>query len=189
MSDRNYKRAFLRAPHRFHVIHNSPQGVLVTQSLYISESSVVLDNVESFHEGRELNNLLIPIAKFPIFKEYEIEKLVNFDLQTIPKKIIRAKGKVARKISTKVESELPVSKMAIEFTQIEDEAKKEIDEYTQVFIKNLTYLLSLFDMIDSDPSNKEKVQIMAKILGYDANDSLAALKTQIQHDFRSLQWN
>ena len=54
--DKGYRRSHLRAPHKFNVLHNSPEGILTAKTLNISEGGILLDEVKSFFETRETSD-------------------------------------------------------------------------------------------------------------------------------------
>jgi hypothetical protein len=188
VQDKGYRRSHLRAPHKLNVLHNSPEGILTAKTLNISEGGILLDEVKSFFETREENSLVIPLAQYPVFKNFEIDKLKNFDMEIFPKKIIRAKGRLVRKFHIRPVKGRIASKMAIQFTSIYAHSQKDIDEYVQTFLKNSVHMISLLDMANADDYSREKVVIMARILGYNKRNSLAALRAEIHHDYQSLQW-
>lgn len=189
VAERDYQRKHLRAPYKEPILYVDDDFVFKAHTLNISEGGVLLDQIPHFPEKDIEVPLMIALPQFPYFKNFSLEKLHEFSSDIFPKKVVRLKCKVVRKIGIKSKvDEAFVSRVAVSFTEISPPAKKIIKEYVDVFASNLIYLQVLIDNIHTEEKNLEKIRTLANILHYDAEMKIAQLRKDVQHDYISLQW-
>ena len=186
---RDYQRTYLRAPYKEPVIYIDDNFVFKATTLNISEGGLLVDQVPHFPEDSEDVPLMISLPQFPYFKNFTLEKLSSFSADIFPKKVIRLKCKLVRKIGVESKvDEVFASKVALKFTDINPVAKKLIQEYVNVFASNIIYLQVLIDSLHADKKNIEKIRLLCDILKYDPDTKIANLYKIVQHDYKSLQW-
>lgn len=186
---KDYQRTYLRAPYKEPVLYIDDDFVFKASTLNISEGGILLDQVPHFPEDLEAVPIMLSLPQYPYFKNFSLEKIQSFTKDLFPKKIVRLKCKMVRKIGIQSEvDEVFVSRIGIKFTEVSPHVAKQIQEYVNVFSSNLIYLQVLIDSLHTDEKNLEKIRILSEILNYDANMKIATLHKTVQHDYKSLQW-
>lgn len=189
IGDRSYQRTHLRAPYKEPVLYVDDNFVFKASSLNISEGGLLLDQIPHFPEDEEEVPILISLPQFPYFKNFSLEKLQNFSADIFPKKVVRVKAQMVRKIGIKSKAdEAFVSRIGLKFTDVSPLAQKQISDYVNVFASNLIHLQMLIDSIHANEKNLEKIRVLSDILNYEGDIKIAQLYKQVQHDYRSLQW-
>lgn len=187
--DRGYQRTHLRAPYKEPILYVDDNFVFKASTLNISEGGILLDQIPHFPEESEDVPLMISLPQYPYFKNFSLEKLNNFSADIFPKKIIRVKGKMARKIGIKSKTdEVFASMIGIKYTEVSPLAERLISEYVNVFASNLIYLQMLIDNIQTSDKHLQKIRALSRILNYKEDMKVAQLYKIVQHDYRSLQW-
>jgi hypothetical protein len=115
-------------------------------------------------------------------------------MQTFSKEIfnahvVRAKAKMVRReqLSQNLDN-LFKARFGLEFIRISDTDQKLIEEYVTTFSSNIIYLQTLIDSFNTDDETKVRVRTLAKILGYGNSEKIAQLRSDVTHDYKSLQW-
>lgn len=189
ISDRGYQRTHLRAPYKEPVLFVDDNFVFKASTLNISEGGLLLDQIPHFPEDEDEVPILISLPQFPYFKNFSLEKLQNFSSDIFPKKIVRVKAQMVRRIGLEsTTDEVFVSKVGLKFTDVSPLAQKQISDYVNVFASNLIHLQMLIDSIHANEKNLTKVRVLSEILNYDVEIKVAQLYKEVQHDYRSLQW-
>tara|TARA_Y100000385_G_C12901016_1_gene554180 strand:- start:208 stop:783 length:576 start_codon:yes stop_codon:yes gene_type:complete len=189
ISGRGYQRTHLRAPYKEPVLFVDDNFVFKASTLNISEGGLLLDQIPHFPEDEDEVPILVSLPQFPYFKNFSLEKLQNFSSDIFPKKIVRVKAQMVRRIGLEsTMDEVFVSKVGLKFTDVSPQAQKQISDYVNVFASNLIHLQMLIDSIHASEKNLTKVRALSEILNYDLNIKVAQLYKEVQHDYRSLQW-
>lgn len=187
-NERGYQRIHLRAPYKESVLFVHENFVFKAHTLNISEGGMLLDQIPQFPQGEDVS-LMISLPQFPYFKNFTLEKLKNFTNDLFPKKVVRLKCEVVRKIGIKSQvDEVFTSRIGVKFTEIDSMTQKKIAEYVNVFASNLIYLQVLIDSINADEQNLEKIRLLSTLLGYEKEIKVAQLRKDVMHDYQSLQW-
>lgn len=186
---KDYQRTFLRAPYKEAILYIDDNFVFKASSLNLSEGGLLLDQVPHFPEESEDVPIIISLPQFPYLKNYTLEKLHSFSADIFPKKVIRLKCKMVRKIGIKSKvDEVFTSQIGLKFTDVDPLGQKVIQEYVNVFASNIIYLQVLIDSLHADKKNLEKIRLLSNILNYDSSMKIAKLHKTVQHDYKSLQW-
>jgi hypothetical protein len=186
---KDYQRTYLRAPYKEVVLYIDDNFVFKAGSLNISEGGLLLDQVPHFPENLNDVPIMICLPQFPYLKNYTIDKLHSFSEDIFPKKVIRLKCKMVRKIGIKSKvDEVFTSQIGLKFTDLDPVSKKAINEYVNVFASNIIYLQVLIDSLHADKKNLEKIRLLSSILSYEPGMKIAQLHKTVQHDYQSLQW-
>lgn len=187
-TQREYQRLHLRAPYKEPILFVHDGFVFKAHTLNISEGGMLLDQIPQFPEGEDVP-LMISLPQFPYFKNFTLSKLENFVHDLFPKKVVRLKCQVVRKIGIKSEiDQVFTSRIGIRFTSIDPLVQNKISEYVNVFASNLIYLQVLIDSIHADEQNIKKVRALSSILGYPNEQKISQLRKDVMHDYQSLQW-
>lgn len=188
-SQRDYQRKHLRAPYKEPVLYVDDNFVFKASTLNISEGGLLLDQIPHFPEDEDEVPIMLSLPQFPYFKNFSLEKLHNFSSDIFPKKVVRVKAQMVRKIGMESKAdEVFVSRIGLRFTEVSAQAQKQIFDYVNVFASNLIYLQMLIDTIHANEKNLEKIRALSEILQYPVDMKIAQLYKQVQHDYRSLQW-
>ena len=186
---KDYQRTFLRAPYKEPILYVDDNFVFKASTLNLSEGGLLLDQVPHFPEESEDVPIIISLPQFPYLKNYTLDKLQSFSEDIFPKKVIRLKCKMVRKVGIKSKvDEVFTSQIGLEFTDVDPLGQKVIQEYVNVFASNIIYLQVLIDSLHADKKNLEKIRLLSNILNYDSNMKIAKLHKKVQHDYKSLQW-
>lgn len=188
-TQRDYQRKHLRAPFKDPVLYVDDNFVFKASTLNISEGGMLLDQIPHFPENEDEVPIMISLPQFPYFKNFSLEKLHNFSADIFPKKVVRVKAQMVRKIGIKSKvDEVFTSRIGLRFTEVSAQAQKQISDYVNVFASNLIYLQMLIDSMHASEKNLEKIRVLSEILNYPVDMKIAQLYKQVQHDYKSLQW-
>lgn len=183
-----YQRRYLRAPYKLDVLFLDQDFVFKGRALNISEGGLLLEEVGHFPERDEID-FLIKLPQFPLFKNFDYEKLKQYNSETLEAKSVRFKAKMVRKVKIRsTVDELFSSQIGIQIQDISNFNQAKVAAYVDTFSSNLIYLLVLLDTLNSDKNNLEKVRIISTFLGYEPREKLSILRLQVEHDYKSLQW-
>lgn len=187
-AQRGYQRIHLRAPYKESALFVCDDYVFRAHTLNISEGGMLLDQIPKFPEG-EYVPLMLALPQFPYFKNFSLAKLENFVGDLFPKKVVRLKCQVVRRVGVKSEvDQVFTSRIGVKFTQMDPLIQKTIADYVSVFASNLIYLQVLIDSLHADEQNLLKIRALSVILGYSKNEKIAQLRKDVMHDYQSLQW-
>ena len=185
---RGYQRRYLRAPYKHDILYVDQDFIHKGQALNISEGGMLLDRVGHFPETNEVL-FMVKLPQFPLFKNFTLERLKNYNLSTLEAKVIRFKAKMVRKIKTSSRAEgILLSQMGLQIQDIDPFSQAKISNYVDTFASNLIYLQVLIDSINDDKNNLTKIRIIANYLGYEKDLKISYLRTLVEHDYKSLQW-
>jgi hypothetical protein len=154
----------------------------------ISEGGLLLDEMPSFPDQDDVP-LLISIPQLPSLKNFSLLKMQTFSKEIFNAHVVRAKAKMVRReqLSQNLDN-LFKARFGLEFIRISDTDQKLIEEYVTTFSSNIIYLQTLIDSFNTDDETKVRVRTLAKILGYGNSEKIAQLRSDVTHDYKSLQW-
>ena len=185
---RGYQRLHLRAPYKQEILFSDENFVFKCSTLNISEGGALLDQLPHFPQS-DFVPMMLPLPQYPAFKNFDLLKLKTFSLDLFPTKIIRVKGKVARKEGEDYSFEdVFKSRIGVSFTEVMPLEKKMIADYVEIFTSNIMTLSMWIDLANSDSEIKKKARVLAEILGY-SEQKLADLRFVVHQDYKSLQWS
>ena len=184
---RTYQRKYLRAPYRGQVLFSENDYVFKANSLNISEGGMLLDNVGHFPDAKSLS-FMICLPHHPLFKNYNLNKILDYENEFTPHETIRFEAKMVRKIGidSKVDGMFQ-SRIGVEIQDINPVDQAKISDYVDVFSSNLIYLQVLIDSINSDKNNLAKIRRVSSILGYAGPLKISYMRKIVEHDYKSLQ--
>lgn len=185
---KNYQRRHLRAPFKESLLYADGSFVLKAHALNISEGGILLDEVPSFPETDDVA-LMISLPQLPSLKNFSVLKMQTFSKELFPRHVIRAKARMVRReeLARNLEN-IFRSRFGLEFIRITPADQKEIEAYVTTFSSNLIYLQTMIDSFNTDDETKLRARTLAKILGYHDIEKIAQLRSQVTHDYKSLQW-
>jgi c-di-GMP-binding flagellar brake protein YcgR len=188
ITKKNYQRRHLRAPFKEHVLFAADKHVLQAQGLNISEGGMLLDQIPSFPSTDEVP-LMISIPQLPYLKNFTLLRMQTFTMEIFGRHVIRARAKMVRReeLSQNLDN-IFRSRIGLQFTHIQPQEQKYIEEYVSTFSSNLIYLQTLIDSFNTDEETKVRARALAKILGYEETERIAQLRALVTHDYKSLQW-
>ncbi len=188
MMNKAYQRKYLRAPFKETILYADGPYVLKGSTINISEGGILLNQLPSFPEKDEVD-LLISLPQLPFLKNFTILKMQTFTKELFPRQVIRARAQLVRReeLSQDLDN-IFRSRFGLEFVQLEAKNQKRIDDYVTTFASNLIYLQTLIDSFNTDDETKVRTRELAAILGYRDIEKIASLRSQVGHDYRSLQW-
>lgn len=187
-NSRTYQRKYLRAPFKFQVLYIDDEFVFKADSINISEGGMLLDRVGHFPDNKILD-FMANLPQYPLFKNYNTDRLQAYSLETVHHKTIRFKAKLVRKIGidTKVDGVF-TSRIGLQIEDISPFDQAKISNYVDNFSSNLIYLQVLIDSINADKNNIAKIRSLSKVLGYASDLKVSYLRKLVEHDYKSLQW-
>lgn len=188
IKSKNYQRRHLRAPFKENILFADGDYVLRARALNISEGGVLLDQLPSFPATDEVS-LLISLPQLPYLKNSTLLKMQTFSKELFGKHVVRASAKMTRReeLSQNLDN-IFKSRIGLQFSKINAQDQRYIEEYVSTFSSNLIYLQTLIDSFNTDDETKVKSRTLAKILGYTEIERIAQLRSQVTHDYKSLQW-
>ena len=185
---KNYQRKYLRAPFRQEVLYLDEAFTFKASGINISEGGLLLESIGHFPENEELT-LMTLLPEFPLFKNYNLDKLYRFHEEVFPGRVIRFKAKTKRRYSNDMDVDEKLSlKIGFEILEIKPFAQGKLSHYVENMSSNLVYLLVLFDTISDNPNNIQKLRLIANFLGYPSKEKISKLRLLVEHDYKSLQW-
>lgn len=186
---KNYQRRHLRAPFKENMLYADNENVLKARVSNISEGGLLISEFPSVPEMDEIP-VMFCLPQFPFFKNFSLLKLQTFSAEMFASHVVRARVRVVRRheLSQDLENVFKAP-IGAEFVVLSMEAKKNIEDYVQVFTANMIYLQTLIDSFNTDDETKEKARTMAGMLGYDKNMKISQLRNQVTQDYKSLQWS
>jgi hypothetical protein len=183
-----YQRRYLRAPYKLDVLFVDQDFVFKGKALNISEGGLLLEEVGHFPEVDHID-FLIKLPQHPLFKNFDFDKVNNYNPELLEARVVRFKAKMVRKVKIKSAlTDLFSSQIGLQIQEINGFDQAKVAAYVDTFSSNLIYLLVLLDTLNSDKNNFKKVRIISEVLGYDVNEKLSVLRVQVEHDYKSLQW-
>jgi len=188
MIKKNYQRRHLRAPFKESILYADGSYVLLASALNISEGGLLIDELPSFPENDEVP-LMFSIPELPLFKNFSLPKMQMFSKEQINHHIVRVKARMVRReqLSQSLDN-LFRARFGLEFIRIRPTDQKYIENFIMAFCANLVFLQTLIDSFNKDDETKQKVRVLAKILGYEPIEKIAQLRTKVIEDYKSLQW-
>jgi len=187
-NSRTYQRKYLRAPFKNCVLYVSDDFVFKAYALNISEGGMLLDQVGHFPDNSVLT-FMVNLPQFPQFKNFNLERMQTYSLESMAFKTVRFEARLVRKIGvdTKVDGVF-TSRIGLQFEEISPFDQAKISNYVDNFSSNLIYLQVLIDSINSDKNNVAKIRTLSKMLGYASDLKISYLRKIVEHDYKSLQW-
>jgi hypothetical protein len=188
MNSKNYQRKHLRAPFKETVLYADGDYVLKAKALNISGGGLLIDQLPSFPNSDEVS-LLISLAHIPSMKNFSLIRMQTFSAELFQRRVIRFKAKMVRReqLAQSLEN-IFRSRFGLEFVEIASADLNYIEEYVAIFASNLVYLQTLIDSFNTDPETKLRTRTLASILGYNVTERISELRTQVERDYRNLQW-
>lgn len=188
MIKKSYQRRHLRAPFKEAILYADGDYVLKGRAMNISEGGILLDELPSFPDQDDVP-LMISIPVLPSLKNFSLLKMQTFSKEIFNSHVVRAYAKLVRReqLSQNLDN-LFKARFGLEFIRISETDQKIIEEYVTTFSSNLIYLQTLIDSFNTDEETKVRVRTLAKILGYENLDKIAQLRSEVSHDYKSLQW-
>jgi hypothetical protein len=185
---KNYQRRHLRAPFKENLLYADGPHVLKAKTLNISAGGLLLSELPSIPHENEIS-LMISLPQIPNLKNFGLLKMQTFSKELFGKYVIRAKGRLVRRdeLAQSLDN-IFLTRFGLEFTVLEKEAQKCIEEYISAFSANIIFLQTLIDSFNTDEETRLRTRTLAKILGYNNTEKIAQLRSLVTHDYKSLQW-
>ncbi len=185
---KNYQRKYLRAPFQQEVLFLDDGFTFKTQGINISEGGILLESAGHFPEKEKIQ-LMTLLSEFPLFKNFSLEKLKKYHEEAFPGRVIRFEGEMTRKFSSKMSTDDKLlTNIGFEISKIKPFAQSKLAKYVETMSSNLIYLLVLFDTLNDDPTNIQKLRLISQHLGYPVNEKISRLRLLVEHDYTSLKW-
>jgi hypothetical protein len=132
---------------------------------------------------------MIKLPQFPLLKNFNLERLRNYNPEHLEDKVIRFSATLARKINIQSRVEgVFISQIGLKIDDISQFNQAKVANYVDVFSSNLIYLQVLIDTMNSDKKNLETIRIVSEILGYSKYDKISLLRKIVEIDYKGLQW-
>lgn len=187
--ERGYRREYLRAPFRQNVLYCDQDFVFKARAMNISEGGLLLDQVPYFPQKGKVVPLMLALAQYPYFKNFDLEKLENYSTDLLRLQVIRLGCEVVRKREVKSQvEEVFSSRVGAKFIDLSVHSRQQIKNYVEILASNLVYLHFLMDNLNADEINLKKFRALARILNYDSQLKVSQLRTLISVDYANMQW-
>jgi hypothetical protein len=185
---RGYQRAYLRAPFQGAVLFDDDGHVLKATAANLSEGGCLLQEIPQFPRETE-TRLMFSLPQFPLFKNFDLQKLRSFSLELFPAKIVRAHGHIARRREDATDvDEVFHPYVGVKFVEITPVDQRLIAEYVEHFAANLVHLQVLLDAWNTHDEIRLKARRLAQLLGYGESPKISELRARLQRDYSSLRW-
>ncbi|MDP7319042.1 MAG: PilZ domain-containing protein [Bacteriovoracaceae bacterium] len=185
---KGYQRRYLRAPYKQEVLYTNGDLVFKGRAKNISEGGILFEQIGQFFEKENLD-FMIKLPEYPLFKNYDLEKLQKFNVENFSVRIIRFQARIVRTIEVDAEQFKSLkTKIALEIMRINPFYQAKIAHYVDVFSSNLIYLQVLIDTLENDKFNLDKIRLISQALGYSPSEKISMLRQYVEHDYKSLQW-
>lgn len=183
-----YQRRFLRAPYFKDVIFKDKGHVFKVPALNISEGGILVTSMGYFPKEEKVHFMAM-IPELPLFKNYDLEKILKYNPNHFESKVIRFCGEAVRKEEIPTEAENHIfTQIGFRFIDVKEFDQSKISDYIKKMTSNIVHLLVLFDTIADDESNLIKLRSIASYLGYNGNQKISILRKEVEVAYRSLQW-
>lgn len=185
---KSYQRKHLRAPFREAILYTDGPYVFKASTLNISEGGLLLDEIPNFPDRDEVS-IMMSLPQLPSLKNFSLLKMQTFSKELFARHVVRVQAKLARReqLSQDLDN-IFRSRFGLEFLKVMPHEQKLIEDYVTTFASNLIYLQTLIDSFNTDEETKVRVRTLAKILGYEGTERIAQLRSEVTHDYKSLQW-
>lgn len=188
MNTRQYARAHLRAPLNRNVLIADQNFVFRATAKNISEGGLLLENLPFIPE-KETVPVMVDLVKIPSFSQLSQSEIDCLIQSQFKRYIFRAEVKIVRKnVQGPTSEEVFKPSIGVQFTQLESKDKSLICGHVSTFATNVVYMLGLFQSSRLDDETVKRIKKLSILLGYSSHGNLNQLKNEIQHDYKSLQW-
>ena len=186
---KSYQRRHLRAPFKGDVLYSDGVNFLKAKCLNISEGGMLITELPSIPET-EILNLIICLPHIESLKNLSTLQLKTFNHEHFQSNAFSIQAKLVRRVELSQDiSSVFNHSFGLEFLSIREVNRRKIEFYVKNFAANLITLQTLIDLYNYDEETKKKARALAAVLGYDENAKIAALSSQVNQDYKSLQWS
>ena len=176
-----WKRVHRRAPLRGNVLYGDGPYVFKAKTLNLGEGGIGL---ESFPKPPTANSLplMFSLTRYPPLSDPIKERVDGEYLDYLSSQIIRTRASLVRTpIQGPEIDKVFMTKFALQFTSLDEESRKIIQNYVSNMTHNIRYLLGLFERSDPHAEN------IARFLGYPVGDDPNLIRAYALHDYQSLE--
>jgi len=185
---KDYQRKYLRAPYWQEVLFTDEDYVFKGSGLNISEGGILLDKIGHIPTDEE-NHFLVYLPEYPKFKNYNLDKILNFNPEHFVGQTIRFSAALIRKGKSYHNlGGVFLSQIAFETKHISKGDRLKLSRYIDTFSSNLIYMQVLLDQLNSDKDNILKLRKIASYLGHSYDEKISVLRVKIESQYKSLQW-
>lgn len=186
---KSYQRRHLRAPFREVVLYTDGVNFAQSKATNISAGGMLISELPSIPLQEKIN-LLISLPHIESLKNLTLLQLRTYNAEIFRSDVFTAEARLVRReeLAGSISS-IFNTRFGLEFITIQEKHRKKIETYVTNFAANLITLQTLIDLYNFDEDTKKRARALARILGYDENEKIAALRSQINHDYKSLQWS
>tara|TARA_Y100001970_G_scaffold283985_1_gene400410 strand:- start:866 stop:1429 length:564 start_codon:yes stop_codon:yes gene_type:complete len=185
MNEKKYQRAHLRAPLKSKIICTSNDQVFLGKTMNISEGGVLFSKGPVFSQGDEFH-LMVDLPDYPNFSDFDKEEILDLEWYSFEREVMRAKAKVMRSFEADFNGKVTEC-YGCSFLKAEKNSVLFIKNYVNSYSKNILYLLSLFESLGRGRLNLPTLKKVAFLMGYSNDDKTHVLRSQVLHDYKSLE--
>lgn len=181
------KRKFVRAPLNSHALYVDEGYVLKAKTQNISAGGVLLSDLPHVPEINSIPMMfLMPL--YPKFAHLSDEEIKNIAASKFPQKVLKVKARLVRSFEGESQvDKILKSSIGLEFYATTEEFDHYVLTYVETYVKNVVYLLSLFESLNKRPQNIEVMKAVAFLLGHDPQQKISLLRAKVLHDYQSLE--
>lgn len=186
---KSYHRRHLRAPFKEVVLYADGVNFLKGKATNISAGGMLIGELPSIPQSEKIS-LLISLPHIESLKNLNLMQLKTYNAEIFRGEVFAVEARLVRRqdLASSV-SNIFNSRFGVEFTGIQEKHRKKIETYVSNFAANLITLQTLIDLYNYDEETKKRARALARILGYQEDEKIAALRSQVNHDYKSLQWS
>lgn len=186
-SKARFQRKHVRAPLHSTCLYVDGDYVFKAKTLNVSEGGILLSELPHIPEINALP-MIISMPVFPKLQTLSLEEMRSLNLNDLPLKILKVKGRLVRSFSNESNVDKVFTNfIGCEFYYTSKEFNSYITEYVEIFAKNTIYFLSLFESLNKRSEQLELLREVAHLLGYDRRMKIPLLRAKVLHDYQSLE--
>lgn len=181
-----FKRQHLRAPLKSSTLFDSDGHLLQASIVNISEGGGLLANLPHVPEKLEFLSM-IELVSYPTFSRLSFEKIFSLEVDTFERNILKARCKIVRTFQGMSSvDKLFVNNIGVQFTDLAVKEQALISDYVEVYKRNIIYFLGLFENSQTEIKIR-LIRKLAYLFRYDDKASITFLRSQILHEYQSLE--
>lgn len=185
---KDYQRKYLRAPYWHDILFADDGHVYRGRGVNISEGGILLDRIGHVPKDKE-NDFMIYLPEYPLFKNYNFDKVLQFNVENFTGQVIRLRASLVRGHESLGQVEgVFLSKIGFEIVHLSKISEMVLTKYINTFASNLIYLQVLLDNIQAQKDNLSTFRRLASYLGYQSEEKISILRLKIEQDYKGLKW-
>ena len=187
MSSETFKRSSLRAPLKSSFLYETEGRAFLGYSINISEGGILIDK---FPKTPTVNivPIMFELPMVPLLSSLDESEIENLGEEDFERKVLRLKIRMVRTLEDRSPQDKRFgTQIGCEFLRLSERNRQDIIEYVSTSVRNIVFLLHLFEQWGKKKGNRDRIKLVAGLLGYDASEEIGTLWQRVLHDYQGLE--